>query len=182
MRLLAALIAVSTAACTNDMWRPLGEASAPEPMPPATTTTYDVAVGASTSVAAGQASGYSVTALGPKTYRIVWTGDTTTHEFAGSIWTRGQFTTMTPGCADGSCSLEAQDRLSGVIAVDGGERIDWDTFASVGFDGFDVETDGAPIYLDVSIDGVRAPAQVALPANGGKDVSPTSAPFGVRAH
>jgi hypothetical protein len=180
---------LSTAACTNDLWRPIdAHPNQAEPMPAASTTTYSVAVGADTGVQRGEQVGYSVTALAPRTYRLVWTGDTAktgsaSHEFAGSVWTTGHFVNVTPGCNDGSCTLEDQDYVSGVTKVadgaGGGERIDWDTFASVGFDGLDVETDGAPIYLDVRVDGARHAELAYLPTNGGKDVTPQTAPFGV---
>ena len=190
MRLLpvfVALVAASTAACTNDLVRPMDDAratTAEEPMPPATTVTYPLAVGAVTAFAGGEQAGYSVTALASDSYRLMWTGDTNatgsaSHEFVGSVWTTGRFTKVTPGCADGACALEGQDYLSGVTPVAGGERLDWDTLASVGFDGFDVETDGAPIYLDVTIDGSRQAEHVYLPSGSGHDRSPAVAPFGV---
>jgi hypothetical protein len=130
--------------------------------------------------------GYGVTAIAPNTFRIVWTGDAAVNgtgyrEFAGSLWTTGHIVAITPGCGASACPLEDGDYVSAMLPTSQGERIDWDTYASTGFDGFDVVTDGAPAFLDVFVDGVRHPELVYLPAadEGGAIESPAVAPFGV---
>ena len=43
------------------------------------------------------------------------------------------------------------------ILAGGGERIDWDTLAKDGWDGFSFTTDGAPLYVDTNVDGKPRP-------------------------
>jgi hypothetical protein len=183
MRPLVLFSALALVACDD---RIVSDSPHPALPPATTTTTYEVALGATTGVAAGTMVGYSVTAIAPNTYRVYWTGDarvneTGFREFAGSIWTTGRFLGVTPGCAADACPLEDGDWVSYAIAVPGGQRIDWDTYASVGLDGFDVTTDGAPVLLDVFVDGVRRADLAYFPSadEGARVISPSSAPFGV---
>jgi hypothetical protein len=153
-------------------------------VPSASTVTYRIAPGLGTSVSPGTVAGYGITANVGGSYRIVWTGDSnvtaTYHEFWGSVWTRGTFTSLTPGC-NGHCPLEADDWVSGISAVPGGERIDWDTFATDGLDGLDFTADTEPVYFDFTIDGVRYPMLVFFPAtdNGGQISPVDTIPFGL---
>jgi hypothetical protein len=185
MRLFVLFSALALVACTDAIVESTPHPASPE-LPPATATTmYDVALGATTGVAAGTMVGYSITAIAPNTYRVYWTGDarvnaTGYREFAGSIWTTGRFVGVTPGCAADACPLEDGDWVSNPIDVQGGQRIDWDTYASVGLDGFDVTTDGAPVVLDIFVDGDRRADLVFLGGAAGV-VRPTQAPFGVQA-
>ena len=194
MRSVCLLTALLTAACTDYVQPAPGSGTAPqtapptssEAPPPASSPLYPLAVGATTGVRPGYEVGYGVTAIGPNAYRITWTGDATVagtgyREFSGSIWTSGRFTSVTPGCGASACPLEDGDYVSAPIAISQGERIDWDTYASVGFDGFDVTTDGGEVYVDALVDGARRADLVYLPlaAQGGHVVSPTLFPFAV---
>jgi hypothetical protein len=188
MRLVALLSALTVVACTDAIVSETPH-QGPIALPSATTTTtYALTLGATTGVMPGTLVGYSVTAIAPSTYRVYWTGDarvnqTGYREFYGSIWTPGRFVGLTPGCAASACPLEDGDWVSGVTQVPGGERIDWDTYASTGLDGFDVTTDGAPVLLDVYVDGVRRADLTFFPSadQGARVISPSAAPFGVQA-
>ena len=168
--LLAALAApIACLACADRI---------PEPPPAAPATTYRVALGSATGVQPGVTVGYSVTAIAPNTFRVYWTGDARVtgdgfREFSGSLTTDGRFVAVAPGCANAACHLEDGDWVSGSV-----QRIDWDTYASVGLDGFDVTTDGAPAYLDVFVDGIRRADLVYLGSAGGA-IHPTAAPFAI---
>jgi hypothetical protein len=131
-------------------------------IPPPSTTTYEVALNTESGVVAGTQAGYGVRTLAAATtFRFIWTGDGDSgggyHEFWGSVWTTGHFTDQVPGCTNGSCALESGDFVSAPYATTGGQRIDWDTFADDGLDGFEVTTDQVPLYVDAYIDGVRYP-------------------------
>ncbi len=157
------------------------------PFPPTTTTVYDIAIGQPSSVEPGAQVGYGITALATGSYRFKWTGDASVNltgyrEFWGSAWTTGHFSNLIPGCANGGCPLEADqgDYVSNIITVTGGERIDWDTIASTGFDGFDVSTDTDPVYVDLFVDGNHLAGLVYLPlAPDGTIGSPSALPFAV---
>jgi hypothetical protein len=156
-----------------------------EGIPPSTTTSYPVLVGGTVPIAPGTQAGYALTAPSLMSYQLRWTGDAAVaadgyKEFYGSAWTTGHFTSLTPGCVNDVCPLEEGDYVSGVETVTGGERIDWDTFASDGWDGFGFTTDTEPVYFDVFIDGNRLPELVSFPV--GANATPTipaSSPFGV---
>jgi hypothetical protein len=116
---------------------------------------------------AGHTLGYELTALGPSKYRFRWTTDNLVNHsgvrrFTGAVSTAGHFLTFSPGCDDGSCDLEDGDHVSGVQKVAGGERIDWDTLAKDGWDGFSFTTDGAPLHFDVNVDGRARPELLEL--------------------
>jgi hypothetical protein len=126
-------------------------------IPPPSTTTYSVQLNTATGVVAGTQAGYGVRTLAsPTTFQFVWTGDGDTgggyHEFWGTVWTTGTFTNPVPGCTNAACALESGDFVSAPYATTGGQRIDWDTFADDGLDGFEVTTDKVPLYVDAFID------------------------------
>jgi hypothetical protein len=186
MRLFVSFSALALVACTDAIVDGAPH-PASSPLPPTTTITYQVALGATSGVAPGTMVGYSVTAIAPSTYRVYWTGDarvndTGFREFSGSIWTPGRFTAVTPGCAGNACPLEDEDWVSNVADIPGGQRIDWDTYASIGLDGFDVTTDGAPLFLDVYVDGERRADLAFFPSadQGARVITPIAAPFGVQ--
>jgi hypothetical protein len=142
--------------------------------PPAATTLYGILPGASTIVSPGTQAGYGISANDGASYRLVWTGDAATtnalHEFWGSIWTAGHFTSTTPGCAGGICALESGDYVGSPVADgSGGQRVDFDTFAADGLDGLDFVVDNEPVYFDFYIDGMHYPDYVFFPA---KDTQP----------
>jgi hypothetical protein len=96
------------------------------------------------------------------------------------VWTTGTFTSVAPGCDNQTCPIEGGDYVSAIHAVAGGQRIDWDTFASTGWDGFSFTTDTEPVYLDVFVDGARRPDLVSFPGSPeGKPQSPPASPFAV---
>ncbi len=157
----------------------------PTPAPtPTSTPTYRIALGASTFISPGQQAGYSLTASGGHSYRLVWTGDANTsgsyHEFTGAISVGGHFVSTTPGCSDGSCPLESNDWISAPTSFPGGEQITFDTFATVGIDGLDFVVDAEPITLDLQIDGTSYPDLAFFTAAGsGAVTTPASIPFNI---
>jgi hypothetical protein len=155
-------------------------------VPPDTTPTVRVAVGAAIPrQPPGAPPQFQITATGPNAYRIVWTGSdagsVAAREFRGAIFTSGHFTRVVSGCDDNSCALESNDTVSGPVDVPHGQRIEFDTHTNQYFDGVDVVTDGAPIYLDGSIDGVSHPEAVLYPAADDNNTvtAATSLPIGV---
>jgi hypothetical protein len=115
----------------------------------------------------GRTLGYELTAGSPNTFRFRWTTDnlanhTGVRRFTGSVWTPGRFLSFSPGCDDRSCDLEDGEHVSGVESVAGGQRIDWDTLAKDGWDGFSFTTDDAPLYFEVSVDGQPRPELLEL--------------------
>jgi hypothetical protein len=113
---------------------------------------------------AGRTLGYELTAKGHGAFRFRWTTDTLVshsgaRRFTGSVSTRGHFASLVPGCDDASCALEAGDYVSAVTRVPGGgERIDWDTVATDGWDGFSFTVaDSEPLYFEVDVDGRARP-------------------------
>jgi hypothetical protein len=76
--------------------------------------------------------------------------------------------------------LESGDIVSPIQTVTGGQRIDWNTSASTGWDGFSFTTDTEPVYFDVFIDGARHPELFFYPAApSGTTSTPVSSPFGI---
>lgn len=144
---------------------------------------YSIDAGAGIVVAVGTQSGYGITANVGASYRVVWTGDGAAtgmyHEFWGSMWTAGTFSNFVPGCAQNFCALESGDSVSQPYQVVGGSRIDFDTFASDGLDGFDVVASVEPVYFDLYIDGQHYPNLVFF-TSGGAQGSPTALPFGLQ--
>jgi hypothetical protein len=157
-----------------------------EPIPSSSVSSYTAKVGGTLPVGPGQQVGYALTL--PKdamSYQLRWTGDAAVagdgfQEFYGSVWTTGHFTSLTPGCLNAACPLESGDYVSGVIEVAGGERIDWDTVASTGWDGFSFTTDTEPIYFDIYIDGRQHPEVFFFASTpDGTTSTPASTPFGM---
>jgi hypothetical protein len=118
-------------------------------------TVYRISPGAAISgVVPGTDLGYFITASAGGSYRLNWTGDSSKNNFYGSVWTSGHFRSMNPGCG-GACPLEGDDWVSANYAVTGGERIDFDTYASTGIDGFDFVVDTEPAIFDTYISGIQ---------------------------
>jgi len=152
----------------------------------ASTPIYDVQPGAGIDqVLLGHDAGYFITANTGGSFRIVWTGDVNStamyRHFYGSVWTPGNFTSVTIGCTGNFCPLEADSYVSTVHGVPGGNRVDWDTFATNGLSGFDFVVDAVPAYFDFFIDGGRHPELVLFPAtaNHGAASSVDQVPFGL---
>lgn len=138
--------------------------------------------GAGINVVLGQMAGYFITGNTGGSFRIVWTGDgpRTYREFFGSAWTSGSFDSLHPGCTDGSCPLSSGDFISGAIPVAGGQRIDWDTFASTTINGFDFTATQDPVYFDLFVDGVHDTSLVVFTdASTGQLATAPSLPFGL---
>ena len=149
---------------------------------PAVATLYNVDAAAATVIADGSQPGYGITANTGGSFRLVWTGNggaTSYSEFYGSVWTTGTFVSMTPGCAGNSCPLESSsDYVSVPYSVRGGQRIDFDSFARDGVDGFDFVVSTEPAYFDLYIDGQRYPTLVFF-TSGGVVSNTASLPFGL---
>jgi hypothetical protein len=157
------------------------------PFPAASAPVYSLEVGKDVPVSPGVKIGYSLIARSAGSYRFRWTGDDAVarsgfRKFYGSIWTTGHFTSLVPGCDDGSCPLEPEgDYVSDVQSVDGGERIDWHTFTSDGWDGFSFTTDTEPVYFDVNIEVGPHPELLEFPSSAanGAPSTPAANPFGI---
>ncbi|HEX2572689.1 MAG TPA: hypothetical protein VH877_24280 [Polyangia bacterium] len=155
------------------------------PVPPSGTAIYRIQPGAGTVVQPGVQPGYGITANFGGSYRLVWTGDSSTsgtyREFWGSVWTPGTFSSVTRGCFQSVCTLEQGDYVSNPIAVAGGQRIDFDAYGFSELDGFDFVVSAEPVYFDLFIDGVRYPNLVFFPAtdNGGQVSNVGTIPFGL---
>jgi hypothetical protein len=151
---------------------------------PAGASVVKIQTGAGVTIQPGVQAGYGITASQGTSFRIVWTGDAgasgTYREFWGSVWTNGTFDSVTPGCAGNFCALEADDYVSPVIQVSNGQRIDWDTFATTGLDGFDFTATAEPIYFDMVIDGVSYPElTIFVDGTTGQLASAPTLPFGL---
>ena len=145
---------------------------------------HSILAGAGVTVAPGQQAGYAITANSGGSYRFFWTGDSkvsgTYSEFWGTVWTAGNFTSITPGCAGGICALEADDFVGTSTSVNGGNEIDFDTFATDGLDGFDFVVDTQPVYFNMVIDGTAYPSLVFFTdASSGQIANPAALPFGL---
>jgi hypothetical protein len=155
---------------------------------PASATMYKIQSGGSSTLNVGTQVGYAITATstigGPgATYQVVWTGDAaasgTYHEFWGTIWSTGKLSSLN------GVTLEADDFLSPIRTdSSGAARVDWDTFASDGIDGFTVVTDTEPVIFDFYIEGLHYPNYVFFPdgSNGGTVSSVSAFPFGMNTH
>ncbi len=135
---------------------------ASEPRPAERSVVHPIELGSKRPMRPGLASGYELVSEGSGRYRFRWTGDfLVTHSggrrFQGSVWTAGHFTSVVPGCDDGSCALEDEDYVSAVQHVGGGERIDWDTMAWWGWDGFSFTTDAEPLSFELDVEGHSRP-------------------------
>jgi hypothetical protein len=147
---------------------------------------YTLQVGAAIAIEAGTKTGYVLTADRPGSYKFRWTGDALvagrrSRRFNGAIWTSGHFTSLVPGCGDGSCALEKMgDYVSAIRRLPGGgERIDWVTTASEGWDGFSFTADSEPVFFDVNVEGEPRSDLFAFPAAGVGPSTPASNPFGI---
>jgi hypothetical protein len=141
---------------------------------------YHIDPGAGVVVQPGTQAGYGITANFGASYRIVWTGDGVTQyrEFYGSLWTSGVFTSLSPGCEAQACPLGANDYVSQPYDISGGQRIDFDTFATSGIEGFDFAVSLEPVYFDLYIDGQHYPELVFF-SSAGAQSSTAGFPFGL---
>jgi hypothetical protein len=149
---------------------------------------YPIELGSKVAMRVGRTLGYELVSQGLGSYRFRWTSDMLeshrgNRRFQGSVWTAGHFTSVVPGCADGSCPLEEEDHLSGVEHVAGGERIEWDTIVWDGWDGFSFTTDAEPLYFDLNVDGDARPDLLEFlapgrPSSSGVAVGGLPAPAG----
>lgn len=152
------------------------------------TDIYAIQGGAAALVAPGTQAGFAITsANGGSSFRLVWTGDGNVsgqyHEFYGSVYTAGTFSTVTQGCS-GQCSVNPGDFISDPYPVTGGERVDFDSANAADLDGFDFVVAGAnggePAYFDLFIDGAYVPMAVLFTdATTGQSAFPSSIPFGL---
>jgi hypothetical protein len=151
---------------------------------PTTAPVSRIAPGAGTIVQPGVQAGYGITANVGGNYRAVWTGDASAsasyREFSGSIYTAGQFTSFTPGCARNACPLESGDVVSAPVLTGNGSRIDFDTIATTGIDGLDFSVSVEPVYFNLYIDGVPYPNLVSFTdGSTGQNASAPGMPFGL---
>jgi hypothetical protein len=156
-------------------------------VPPSTTLSYVLEVDGEVPIAPGTLVGYALTASALKSYQLRWTGDakvagTGFSHFYGAVYTTGHFISDKPGgCPSAApCKLETGDEVSAPIPLkSGGERIEWSTNASTGWDGFIFTVDVEPIYFDVYADGMSRPGLVEFRDPEGMVEMPTVSPFGM---
>jgi hypothetical protein len=143
---------------------------------------YIIDNGAPIIINPGVQAGYGITASTGGSFRIVWTGDRGTsgtyHQFTGSVFSTGQIDSVIPGCSDGSCALESGDTVSTPLTVTGGQRVDFDTTATTGLDGFDFTVTVEPAWFELYIDGIPSP-QLVLFTSSGQDSSSATDVFGL---
>jgi hypothetical protein len=127
--------------------------------------------------------GMAITTSGGGNWRATWVGNSDLDfiSFRGYIYTPGTFITSTPGCSDGSCTLEAGDTLSlpNDVAA-GGQEILFDTQALDSLDGLDFAVDsvvGEPVVFYLEVQYIASPLLVFF--NNGDRVSPLDVPFGL---
>jgi hypothetical protein len=154
------------------------------------TDVYAIRGGAGALVAPGTQAGYAITsAVGGSSFRLVWTGDGTVsgtyHEFYGSVYTDGQFSSITPGCS-GQCNFDSGGYVAQPYQVSGGERVDFDANNVNDLDGFDFVVTGGtsgigePVYFDLFIDGNYIPTAILFTdATSNQAAYPQSIPFGL---
>jgi hypothetical protein len=114
-------------------------------------------------------------------FRLQWigAGATAGSRFTGSIWTRGQFTGIAPGC-QGSCVFDSGDYLSQPTpAPSGGQRLDFDTPAPTNVTGLDFTVSSEPVYFNLLVDGQSAAVVTYFPDTdlGGQTRNPNESPF-----
>lgn len=153
---------------------------------------YAIQGNAGAVVAPGTQAGFAILAAsGGSSFRLIWTGDGavtgTYHEFYGSIYTDGQFASVTQGCGDGSCGFGHNDYLSTPYPVPGGERIDFDSPSATALKGFDFVVNGGasgigePVYFDLFVDGQYIPDAIFFTdATTGQSAFPQTIPFGLQ--
>jgi len=148
-------------------------------IPPTSTPSIKLDQGAFFTGAAETGPGAVIEALGPKQYRVFWFSDPAGDniDVHGSLWTRGHFLTVIPGCANQACAVEDNDSVSSAQSISGGQRVDFDTQVSTGIDGVDVTVDTEPLYFDITLGGAHVASDVFC-SSGGQQVSPASLPFG----
>jgi hypothetical protein len=182
MRISAAsmLLATLTAGCGGGARHDVPTTFTPPS--PIGATVYTILPGAGTLVG-GDQPGMGVTvASDASEWRAVWTGNSALDytDFRGYIYTAGTFTSVTPGCSDGSCALEAGDILAAPVAYpDGGQWITFDTQALDGFDGLDFSVDSQPVAFYLEVQYQAAPALVYFTDGTNLAASPTALPFGL---
>jgi hypothetical protein len=154
-------------------------------VPPSSTTTYVVKVGAKVPIEAGISLEYEITADAPKSYQFRWTGNKKQSgagvRFFGAVYTSGKFTAVSPGnCGSEACALEPGDAVTRAEAIPGGEWVEWSATTYSGFDGFSFVVDKEPVYFDVFLGDKRSPAIVSFPQwPSGAPATVSASPFGV---
>jgi hypothetical protein len=153
------------------------------PLPTSATPLYGVVPDATTPIDFTNPT-YAITASTGSSYRIVWTGNATFSHFRGYILASTSFDSVTVGCVDGSCAFESGDSFRGPYSLaQGGQRIDFDTTASSGFDGMDFllnqSDDTVYFYLETNdVPDVTRVAFVSVDAQNNLQVSrPAAMPF-----
>jgi hypothetical protein len=140
--------------------------SAPQPTPVANIPVFGIDAGAATVVDATY-PGFGIAANFGGSYRVVWTGNTGGYNrFQGYIYSQSGFSSVDPGCVDGSCQLESDDYMAVVNYAGGGQYIEFDTFAASSFDGVDFVTPADPVEFDFFIDGQQIPTAVYFTSGG----------------
>jgi hypothetical protein len=148
---------------------------------PASAAVYRIIAGANADVPSGAPVAYAITYSGGA-YRLEWIGSGAPigDHFSGSIWTRGSFTTITPGCS-GHCEFSSGDWLSQPTAVaSGGQRLDFDTLAPQSTTGLDFVVDTEPVYFQLLVAGQPSPGATWYPdTDFGVTRNPGEMPFGL---
>lgn len=156
------------------------------PAIPTGVTTYNLKAAAGIIPQPGFMAGYGIASDGAGTYVLAWTGNTGGGNppipFEGHIWTSGKFTSVTPGCSDNSCTLEAEDKVSDIeLAKGGGQHISFTSMSSDDYDGIEFVVDSEPVVFDLLYDGARKTGRViyANADKGGSPSNPLEIPFAI---
>jgi hypothetical protein len=143
-----------------------GHYQPPPPTPPSQLLPFAIDPGAPTLIDATH-PGYGITANVGGAYRIVWSGNGGGYNhFYGYVYSASGFGSVDPGCVGNTCPLESDDYMAVANYSGGGQYIEFDTYASSGFDGVDFTTPADPVEFDLYIDGAQYPTAVYFTSNG----------------
>lgn len=149
-------------------------------VPSASTPVYVIQSGVSVATNPSAGPSYAISANSGNAYRLVWLDGASVGHFTGSVWTRGTFTSVTPGCG-GVCLLQSEDFVSVALLLAGGQRVDFDSRtgsgASVGLD-FTVDTE--PVYFQLQLEDQAAHGISYFISGGtGQQSTAGATPFGL---
>lgn len=156
------------------------------PPVPTDAPVYNLLPGAETLVGPDYQASFGITALDSSNYRIIWSGGTGSDgapvAFEGSIWTKGTFKSITPGCDDQSCEFEEGDEIVPQSIVDGGQYFGFKAKATTDLDGIDFSVDQEPVYFELLHEGFPTTTRVLFPKteNGGGMSQPEQIPFALQ--
>ncbi len=163
-----------------------GDATMGEPFPETTSVpVHRIAPGAGVAGGTpGVMAACAITANTGGAFKLVCNGSGEASRFRrvrGSVWTTGTFFGFIHGCRDNKCALEAGDEVTMPVAVQGGQRVDFDWDVATELDGFEFAVTAEPVYFSIYMDGRAEPSRVLFPSPdmGGATVTAGGNPFGL---